>query len=417
MLPEATWVRPPSRAGLHRARRGLQLVTSLLFIFAPFLDILRFDVKHGALILFGASLDLGELGIAYAIILLTFIVVFAGALLWGRIYCGWMCPQTTLSELVATLERWACPRRGPRTWRCRLLSTAGSLLVAGFVAWSLVSYFLDRSEWFWPGPGTWIAWAVTAGVLAADFLWLRHRLCVGVCPYGILQNVIQDRRTLGVRLDPERRSECTDCLLCVRACFMGVDIRQQAFDPRCLNCGDCIAALGLAKRCPEEPLIAFKYGPEFQRSTASSRWPRWLAVAGVLDGRRAAVAALFFFGVGLVSVQALGRRDLDVHFTALYDRTTVEPGGVVRDHYRLALGNHTPAPLRLTLEASGLPGLAVEGPAQGIELPAGGRAEHEVVLRAPGGSPGAHPVTVRGLSAGGQVLFELPARFFVPDAR
>ena len=109
MLPEARWIRPPAGARLHRARRAIQIVTSLLLIVAPFVDLLRFDVKNGALILFGTSFGLGELGVAYAILVLSFVVVFAGALLYGRIYCGWMCPQTTLSELVATLERWALP--------------------------------------------------------------------------------------------------------------------------------------------------------------------------------------------------------------------------------------------------------------------------------------------------------------------
>jgi polyferredoxin len=392
------------------------VVTSALFIFAPFLGLLRFDLKHGALILFGIPLSLSELGIAYGIILASFILVFAGALLWGRIYCGWMCPQTTLSELVATLERWVCPRRGPRTARCKVLSTAASLLIAGFVAWSLVSYFLDRSEWFWPGPGVWITWALTAGVLAADFLWLRHRFCVGVCPYGLLQNIIQDNRTLGVELDPARQAECTNCLLCVRACFMGVDIRTQAFDPRCLNCGDCIAATRLAKTCPEEPLISFRYGTD-RRST----WPGWLRKAGILDARRAVVALLFVASCGLVVAQAAGRQDLDAQLTALFDRTRTDAAGVVHNTYRLALGNRLERPVKLELGVEGVPGLTVEASGAALELAPRERLERELVLQAPAAQAGdgVHSIVVK-LRAAGQaddVVAELPAKFFVPDKR
>jgi polyferredoxin len=411
MLPAATWVRPPARAGLHRARRALQIATSLLFIAAPFIGLLRFDVRHGALILFGVPLGLGELSIAYALLLVSFILVFAGALLYGRIYCGWMCPQTTLSEIVATLERWVCPKRGPRTLRCRALATLASVVMAAFVAWSLVSYFLDRSEWFWPGPGTWVTWSITTALLSADFLWLRHRFCVGVCPYGILQNVVQDGRTLGVELDPARAAECTNCLLCVRACFMGVDIRTQAFDPRCLNCGDCIAATRLAKTCPDEPLIRFRYG------TQPSRWPAWLRKAGVLDGRRAVVAAMFLLATGATALATGGRADLDLQIAGQFERTQADGQGTVRNTYKLTAGNRLHHPVQLRLEPAGLDGLALLEPAGGLSLAAGERSLREVVLAAAGASAGAHPIRLRAVDEAGRVRGELSAVFFVPDRR
>jgi polyferredoxin len=410
MIPNATWVRPPARAGLHKARRAFQIVTSFLFIIAPFIDLLRFDLKNGRLILFGVHLGLGELGVAYAILLASFILVFAGALLYGRIYCGWMCPQTTLSELVATLERWVCPKRGERTAKCKVMSVAASLVVALFVSWSLVAYFLDRSEWFWPSATVWIVWLITAGVLAADFLWLRHRFCVGVCPYGLLQNIIQDNRTLGVELDPARASECTNCLLCVRACFMGVDIRKQAFDPMCLNCGDCIAATRIAKTCPEEPLIRFRYG------TQPSRWPAWLRKTGILDGRRAVVAGLFFLSVAATAFATGSRTDLDLQIAGQFDKTRVDAQGSVQNEYKLTLGNRLRQPVKLTLQVEGVPGLTVLEPTGELALAADERSLRQVILAAPAGSnpAGAHPIKVRTLD-GGKVVGELSAIFFVPE--
>ena len=344
MLPEARWIRPPAGARLHRLRRAIQIVTSLVLIAAPFVDLLRFDVKNGALILFGTSFGLGELGVAYAILVLSFVVVFAGALLYGRIYCGWMCPQTTLSELVATLERWACPKRGERGLGCRVVATLTTLASAAFVAASLVSYFLDPADRLSPGPVAWGSFGAAFGVLAVDLLWLRHRFCTGVCPYGILQNVIQDHRTLGVQLDPARRGECTNCLLCVRACFMGVDIREQAFDPRCLNCGDCIAATRLAKRCPEQPLIAFRYG------TSTSTWPAWLRKAGILDFRRVVVVVITLAATALVTAMSAGRTDLELGLAAQFEQTTVDADGLVKNHYQLSVSNRLDVPVTLALE-------------------------------------------------------------------
>ncbi|MHB8876704.1 MAG: 4Fe-4S binding protein [Myxococcaceae bacterium] len=401
MLPEATWVRPPGGARLHRSRRALQLATSLLLVVAPFLDLLRFDLKGEALVLGRISFGLRELGVVYLILLLAIVAVFAGALLYGRIYCGWMCPQTTLSELVATLERRGVP------------SHAAAVLLAAFVAASLVSYFVDPADRLAPGPVAWVAFAASFAVIAADLLWVRHRFCVGLCPYGILQNVVQDARTLGVSLDPSRRAECRDCTLCVRACFMGVDIRSQPFDPRCLNCGDCIAASRLARRCPPDPLIRFRYG------SGGSRWPAFLRRLGILDGRRAVVMALVAVGLGLLGVLLAGRRDLDLGIAAQFDRIADDRAGVVHNHYRLTVGNRLGHPVRLRLEARGVPGIAVEPSQADLSLAAGERGLRDLVLSAPATSlgSGVHPITVLGIAESGEVMATLSARFFVPDRR
>jgi polyferredoxin len=413
-LPAATWVRVPRHGRLHQARRVLQVVTSLVFIAAPFVDLLRFDLRNGALILFGASFGVGELRVAYVLVLLSVVVIFAGAFLYGRVYCGWMCPQTTLSELVATFERWFHKRKlSPGLTRAA--SIAASVGISAFVGWSLVSYFLDPADRWAPPAVAWISWAITSGVLALDFIWLRHRFCVGVCPYGLLQNIIQDSRTLGVVLDPARRSECTDCLLCVRACFMGIDIRDRAFDPNCLNCGDCIAATRIAKRCPEKPLISFRYGP----SGNQTGWPGVMRRFGILDARRAVVMALTVALGGLLVAMLVGRSEYAMEIAALYERTSTSQSGEVRNVYRVSLSNHTHEPVHIRIEAMGLPGLTLESPQTGMTLAAGERGQWDVVLAASAATvgAGAHPITVRGVAEGKRNIAELQTHFFVPSRR
>lgn len=409
MLPEATWVRPPARGRLHRARRALQAVTSLVFVAAPFVGLLRFDLGGGALVLAGASFGLGDLQAVYLLILLFILAVFAGALLYGRIYCGWMCPQTTLSEIVATFERWASRRVRSARLR-RLLPAAGALGMSAFVAASLVTYFLDPAERLSPPPVALVSWGVGTAVIGG-FLLLRHRFCIGICPYGILQNIVQDRRTLGVELDPARREECVDCLLCVRACFVGVDIRSSAFDPRCLNCGDCISATRLSKRCPERPLVRFRYGTE------PSRWPAPLRRAGISDARRAVVTAAVLAMTAVTAVKLASRHDLDADVAAQYERATHD-GGTVRNVYRLTLRNRREAAVRVHVEAHGAPGVRVEAPAD-VVAAAGEQAIRDVVLAAPCGGmePGAHDLVVRVVPEGAAPAVELPTVFFVPGRR
>jgi polyferredoxin len=358
-LPAATWVRPPARGRLHRSRRALQVVTSLIFIAAPFLGILRFDLDVGHLVLFGTQFGLGDLQAIYALSILVTVLIFAGALLYGRIFCGWMCPQTTLSELVETVERWVC-KRVKAKGACKGISAVTTLLVSAFVSASLVSYFLSPRMWH-PLPRlAWIGFVATWVVLSL-FLFLRHRFCLLVCPYGLLQNIIQDRSTLGVAFDTARRDECTNCLLCVRACFMGLDIRTESLDPRCLNCGDCIAATTIAKRCPEQPLIRFQYG------TVKSTWPAWLRKAGISDARRVVIIAVVVALTGVTAKLLAGRKDLEMDIAAQFERSTITPE-VVRNGYKLTLRNRLTRPVRIALEVEGITGLTIDAPAAAIEV-------------------------------------------------
>lgn len=409
MVPAATWVRPPARGRLHRSRRGLQVATSLVFIAAPFVGLLRFDLDGGHLVLAGTPFGLGDLQAVYALAILFTVLVFAGALLYGRVYCGWMCPQTTLSELVATVERWTC-RRVKAKGACRLVSAGTTLLVSAFVGASLVSYFLSPAARLAPPRLAWIGWGITTAVLVG-FLHLRHRFCVLVCPYGLLQNIVQDRRTLGVAFDATRRGECTDCLLCVRACFMGLDVRTQSLDPRCLNCGDCISATRVAKRCPEEPLIRFRYGTE------RSGWPAWLRRAGVSDARRLVVVGVVV-ALAVVSASLLaGRRPLEVDVAAQFERAAVA-GGLVRNGYRVTLRNRLERPVRISLALQGPAGLAVEAPGAAVEVGPTTERLVDVVLSAPACDlpEGVNDLVLRIVPDAGAPV-EQPTFFFVPSRR
>jgi polyferredoxin len=408
-LPAATWVRPPARGRLHRSRRALQVATSLMFIAAPFVGLLRFDVDTGHLVLVGTQFGLGDLQAVYALIILFTVLVFAGALLYGRIYCGWMCPQTTLSELVATIERWTC-KRVKAKGACRFISAAVTVLVAAFVAASLVSYFLSPAMRAAPPRLAWIGWGITTGVLTG-FLSLRHRFCLLVCPYGLLQNIIQDRRTLGVAFDTARRDECTDCMLCVRACFMGLDIRTQSLDPRCLNCGDCISATRIAKRCPEQPLIQFQYGTE------RSSWPAWLAKTGISDARRLVIVAITL-ALAVISARLLaGRKDLEVDIAAQFERAHVDAESV-RNGYKLTLRNRLARPVKVALEVEGLTGLTIDAPAAAVEVGPTTETLVDVVLSAPACRfpEGVNDLRVRVIPEVGAPV-EQATFFFVPTRR
>jgi len=411
-LPDAFTIRPPKGGRIHPWRRRFQILTSLLFLGAPFLDLLRFDLVGGRLILLGTSFDIQELGPIFLLLLTGAFAVFAGALLYGRLYCGWMCPQTTLSELAGFLERIFNRKRVRKPGGIALGKTAVVLLSA-LVSASLVSYFLDPADRLSPPTAAWISFAILAAIIAADLLLLKHRFCVGICPYGIIQSIVQDQRTLGVSLDKDLTNICLHCKSCIRSCFMGIDIRVAHFHPHCVNCGDCIDSINLSHAKIGRPQVpGYREGP-----AEPSSWPRWLRAVGIHDVRRAVVSIVFLVLCGgLVSWLSL-RSGLDGRVSPRFDLGQSVTAEGVENQYRLTLTNRLESGVDLTLTPEGLPGLRLARPAMPLRVESGARKEVGFVLLLPPGEArvGSHVITVHCTDAAGEKRLALKTRFFVPD--
>ncbi len=396
----------------------MQAAVSAVVVAAPFVGLCRVDVVGHRLILLGIPFTPQEFGPVFGLMLLGMFVVFAGALIHGRLWCGWLCPQTTLSELVETLERWL--RRGRRRSTARRAAAVfTTLVVSALVGASAISYFLPPDRYLSPPPVAWIAWALTTAVLAVNLLWVRHRFCVGLCPYGILQSIVMDDRTLRVTPNDDRIHECFDCKACVRSCFMGVDPRQagkgdaciacgECIDMACVMCGDCVDA-GAEVHGADTRMLRF----EFDRS--GSTWPAWLVKAGISDVKRASLV----IGVGLMSValalMLFGRADLDLRLSPRHDQLAAVHGGRVINHYTLTVGSRLDHEAVMELEASGLDGLVVES-AGPVAIGARERTSFDLSITVPAGGvdEGAHPIVLTGRVDDLQFEGEMETRFFVP---
>ncbi len=383
----------------------------MLFLVAPFADLCRFDIRNGSLILARRDFVLNELAPIFLLLLLCMLIIFAGALLYGRLWCGWVCPQTTLSELAAAIERLFARRPKPLTGVPRVAATAGILALSALVAASLTSYFIDPAEYLAPTPPLWITFGVFFAIVAADLLWVRHSFCVGICPYGILQGIVADDRTLGVRFDADL-ARCGSCRLCILSCVMGIDMRKQPVDMSCLNCGDCIDVANALHQKRKIPLVQ---GLGF--GTRVSAWPAWLTEVGVSDWRRAVVVSAVVGLSVLTTHKFATRADIDVRLAPQFERATVEAGGTVRNYFNLSLGNHLRQAVRLRMEVTGLEGLDVESPVAAVQLAARQRTRVPVVLASTSPHPaaGAHSVTLRLKRNGDKI--DVPARFFVPERK
>jgi cytochrome c oxidase accessory protein FixG len=325
---------------------------------------LRLDVPAGRLHAFGASFAIDEAFVVLAAVLLATAAFLLVTLLFGRVWCGWACPQTVLGDLTAWVvpapSTPAAPRRGLRSgraggrWR-RPLGFLAVAAVSAIAGANLIWYFVPPREFLarlatgslGPAAGGW--WAAISAVLFLDLAFLRTTFCSTVCPYAKLQGVLFDRSTLVVAYDAARASDCVDCGACVRVCPARIDIRR-GLQMACIACAECVDAcapvMAKLRRAPD--LIGYFFG-EPGRPARPLR-----PVALALAAATAAAAAL------LVAVVA-GRSLLDL--SAVADGSFAPrrgPGGEVVSAFSVALENHGRAPV--------IVGLSLASPAGDVRL-------------------------------------------------
>jgi len=208
-------------------------------------------------------------GVAF---LLLFTVVF------GRIFCGWICPQTIFLELVfRRIEYWIDGNRGSQIrlnkqkWdaekiRKRAIKWILFFVISFLIANVFLAYLIGSDKLFLmieDGPAehtsNFISLLIFTGVFYFVFVWFREQVCIIACPYGRLQGVLLDNKSINVAYDFVRgekeegrakfkknedrastgKGDCIDCNQCVNVCPMGIDIRNGT-QLECTNCTACI---------------------------------------------------------------------------------------------------------------------------------------------------------------------------------
>ena len=226
-------------------RRAAAWVQALVLLGLPFIRIrgesaFRFDIPSLRLHLFGTTVWMQEFFLVLLALLLVLFLIGLFTVLLGRVWCGWVCPQTVLSDLTAQII-------SSRTLLKRSASHAWTFLVSLVVGASLIWYFVSPYEFFHRlfenrlGPVLWGFWTVHTVILYLDLAFLRQRFCKTVCPYAKMQSVLYDDRTLVIAFDERRKDECMNCQACFRACPVGIDIRDGQ-DAACISCTKCIDA-------------------------------------------------------------------------------------------------------------------------------------------------------------------------------
>lgn len=245
-------------------RKTVRYILILAAIILPFIKIrgehlLIFDITTFKFHIFGLTLNINQfLPILFLILFTAFLFMFI-TVNYGRIWCGWICPQSVSMEVTNFMKNFV--RNKPLIKIFKLIVLA---LVSVLISVNILLFFFPY-EYFFPNfltKGVLLSTLVIAFLLFLNFLLIRFRFCATVCPYSMLQSVLFDRNTLAVWMIPETRDECIKCLKCVRACSTGIDIRQGQ-NSACINCAKCIDACSdVMKKFGKKSLFAYRFGEE-----------------------------------------------------------------------------------------------------------------------------------------------------------
>ena len=381
----------------HRVRRIIHVLCFLIFVALPFFNVMRFDIPRQRFYIFGNELWINEFAIIFFSLLFLMFVIAAISIMYGRVYCGYLCPQMIFSEASINLEErvktfvskyFAKRSMAVRAWIQRIAVYAVLGVGSVFLAFVFISYFVEPRDLL----GRLLSLdIVTAGGFAgavvtlitfADFAFLRQTFCTTVCPYGYLQGILGDDHTLVVQYrDPEEI--CVECKKCIRVCHMGIDIRKSPYQIECIHCGECVDACKLIMgKFGKDTLIHYAWGEKGE--LLGDKKMKWYQRIGVRDVKRLAVfAIILIYGTSLAVALSL-RHSVLVQIAP--NRATLYRIGDdnrVYNTFRMTLANRGKQEATVKLSIDGLPDARFALDAPEFKLASGEELKREFEISVP----------------------------------
>lgn len=267
----------------YEYRKWVSYVLLLILIANPFIKVngnqfMMFNILERRFNIFGFPFWPQDLYLFVISMLVGVVFIILFTVIFGRIFCGWICPQTIFLELVfRRIEYWIDGDRGSQTrldkqvWnaekiRKRVFKWFIFFLISFGIANVFLAYLVGSDTLFTmmeEGPvkqsSNFIALLIFTGVFYFVFVSFREQVCIIACPYGRLQGVLLDNKSINVAYDFVRgekevgrakfnkqedraatgKGDCVDCNQCVHVCPMGIDIRNGT-QLECTNCTACI---------------------------------------------------------------------------------------------------------------------------------------------------------------------------------
>jgi cytochrome c oxidase accessory protein FixG len=438
------WMYPRvSHGRFLRARRTLAYALIAVFTLLPYIPIngkpaILLNIPAREFTFFGFTfLPTDTLLLALFMVMLI-ISIFLVTALFGRVWCGWMCPQTVYTEFVyRPLERLFDGPPGPRHTPGKKTSGLRTVLkyalytvISIYLAHAFLAYFVgveDLAQWVRRSPiehpTSFLVMLLTTGLMMFDFSFFREQTCIVACPYGRFQSVMLDRDSLIVSYDVRRGEprgkgrrpsgaesqlgDCIDCGSCVDTCPTGIDIRD-GLQLECIACTQCIDACDGVMDRLSRPRGLIRFSSQTRMAGTPSRLlrPRVIVYPSII------ALLLIAFGSVLASKQSADvtlLRGLGLPYTEL------KPGEIT-NQIRVKIKNRSGRDAAYKIELSqGVPAQlnAAENP---IAVAAGQSRTEAVFIMLPRGEfkTGRRDITLR-ISDGAEFHKEVDYRLLGPQ--
>jgi cytochrome c oxidase accessory protein FixG len=383
------WMYPAASKGrFYWQRFALGWILIAFFVALPIVKIggkpaVFLDLAHREFTFFGLTLYATDTIILMIFLLAVLLTVFFVTALFGRVWCGWGCPQTVYLEFVyRPIERlfegkeYTRKKRDEGPWTPektarKIGKWAFYTLFSVFLAHTFVAYFASWDnllQWMQGSPrehwGYFVVMAFTSALVLFNFGFFREQMCTIACPYARFQSVLMDRDSLIVSYDPNRGEprgrrtkaqrekekahvdinlgDCIDCGACVRTCPTGIDIRD-GLQMECIGCTQCIDACDGIMIGVGKPVGLIRYTSENTIDKKPSR---------VLRPRVILYALLLVGLYGALAVALSSRTDLDVNIGRVAaEPYTIMGEGDVANRLRFRIQNRTTNDTTATIHA------------------------------------------------------------------
>ncbi len=352
----------------QRLHRISGVVLNLLLFVTPWIPIgghpaIQLDLAQRRLFLLGSVFTPRDTIFLVLMLLGAAFTLFFMTALFGRLWCGYTCPQTVfLEEFIRPLETFWEGDRGKRMaldkkpWTAgKALRKAGKVtsfaLVAFVIAMAFVAYFSGPIP-LWTGAastGAYMGVAAVGGALFIDFVWFREQFCNYLCPYARFQGALTDDHSVVIEYnapvgEPRMKGKtrklalkeggdvgaCIDCNKCVTVCPQGIDIRD-GFQLECINCARCVDACTIVMGKSEQESLV-RYTTIAETTGNGQRWlrPRTVGYTALLTGL---ATAFLFLAANRHSLEATVNRAPGTLFQ-------VDDDGWTRNTYLLNVSNN-----------------------------------------------------------------------------
>ncbi len=329
------WIRAKQPKGKWYRRRSIVGYTLLTFLIAaPFLKIgghplMMLDILHRKFFLFGQMVFAEDTYILALVMAVAIISIVLFTVIFGRVWCGWACPQTLFLELIYRKIEFLIDGNGRTrknktvdagTLKIRLLLKHTIYLLISILFTNVLVMWFIGPEQLWkiisePVSDHLVGFMVMTG-LSLFYYWIyssfREQVCTLFCPYGRMQGVLLDNNSVSVIYDYKRGEprnpkvseggDCINCRQCVAVCPTGIDIRNGS-QLECIHCASCIDECNIVMKKIGRPYNLIRYD-SFQGVKSGKR--------ALLNPRSIAYSVVLLLLVTLLAFTAGRRTTIDV---------------------------------------------------------------------------------------------------------